>query len=55
MIRKILLGCFGLLILVFSGIEFYEHRHMAESVIVSDYVRKVKKLGEYFDKNSGYY
>lgn len=48
-IRKIIIGLVGLIILVFAGKSFYLHRHMKESVVVSDGLTAVKKLGEYFD------
>lgn len=41
------------MILVVSGIAFYQHRHMTEPVVVSDYVSRVKTLGDYFDKIKG--
>lgn len=47
--RKSIIVLTGLLILVFSGISFYQHRHMAEPVVISDYVTRVNKLGDYFE------
>lgn len=46
-IRKSLIGLAGLVILVVSGIRFYEHRHFKEEVVITDQV-SVKKLGDYF-------
>ena len=52
-IRKIIIGCIGILILVLSGFQFYQHRHMQEVVVLSDNVSQVKTLGDYFDKIKG--
>lgn len=52
-IRKILIGAVGLLILAVAGKSFYTHRHMEETVVISDGVTEVKKLGEYFDGIAG--
>lgn len=52
-IRKILFAAFGLLILVFAGREFYSHRHMKETVVISDGVDRVAKLGDYFEGIAG--
>lgn len=52
LIRKIILGAFGLVIGIVAGIEFYQHRHYQESVVLADQV-EVKKLGDYFDGIEG--
>jgi len=52
LIRKIALGAAGLIILVFAGIEFFQHRHFKETVVLGDWV-EVKKLGDYFDGIQG--
>ncbi len=51
-IRKILLSAAGLVILVFAAIEFYQHRHHKEAVVINDQV-KVAKLGDYFEGIQG--
>ncbi len=52
-IRKIIIGAVGLLILAVAGKSFYTHRHLEETVVISDGVTEVKKLGEYFDGIAG--
>jgi len=52
-IRKIIFGLAGLIILVFSGIKFYQHRHMSELVVIGDGVSEVKSLGNYFEGIEG--
>jgi len=52
-IRKILLSILGLLLLIFSGISFYESRNLKEPVIISPGVTEVKKLSEYFSGIKG--
>jgi len=47
-IRKVIIVLIGLLILVFSGISFYNHRNLKEAVVVDEQICKVKKLGEWF-------
>ena len=47
-IRKLLIGLAGLLILIFSGIRFYEHRHFREQVVIDPLTTRVVKLGDYF-------
>ncbi len=51
-IRKVLLSTAGLVIVVFAGIEFYQHRHYKETVVIGDWV-EVKKLGDYFEGIQG--
>lgn len=51
-IRKIIIGAIGLLVLVVAGIEFFQHRHFKESVVINDGVQ-LKKLGDYFDGIKG--
>jgi hypothetical protein len=47
-IRKVIIGLVGLLILVFSGISFYNHRNLKEAVVVDEQNCTVKKLGDWF-------
>ncbi|UCC49857.1 MAG: succinylglutamate desuccinylase/aspartoacylase family protein [Gemmatimonadota bacterium] len=49
LVRKLVLGGLGLLLLVTSGASFYRHRHLQEAVVLSPGVAEVKKLSEYFD------
>lgn len=49
LVRKLVLGGLGLLLLVSSGWRFYQHRQLEESVVLSPGVTHVKKLSEYFD------
>jgi hypothetical protein len=51
-IRKVLFGLAGIIIMVFAGIEFYRHRHYQEPVVINNGV-KVKRLGDYFDGIKG--
>ncbi len=51
-IRKFVFALFGLLIVVFAGIEFYQHRHHEEAVVMGEQVQ-LKKLGDYFDGIAG--
>lgn len=51
--RKILISLAGLFIFVFSGISFYQHRHLREPVVIDKNVTSVKKLGDYFDGIEG--
>jgi len=48
-IRKLLLGALGTLLLVTSGMSFYRHRHLEESVVLGPGVTEVKKLSDYFE------
>lgn len=48
-IRKLVIASAGLVILVFAGISFYQHRHYKEQVVINENVTQVKKLGDYFD------
>lgn len=52
-IRKTLIGIAGLIIFIFSGISFYQHRHYKEPVVVENNVSQVKKLGDYFKDIKG--
>ncbi|MFC1659855.1 succinylglutamate desuccinylase/aspartoacylase family protein [Gemmatimonadota bacterium] len=47
--RKPLVAGLGLLLLVTSGMSFFRHRHLEESVVLSPGVTEVKKLSDYFD------
>ena len=51
--RKIILGLAGGLILFFSGVRFYQHRHLEEPVVLGPGVTEVKKLSEYFEPIQG--
>jgi hypothetical protein len=48
LVRKLVLGGLGLLLLVTSGLSFYRHRHLEEPVVLSPGVAEVKKLSDYF-------
>ncbi|KPK95643.1 succinylglutamate desuccinylase [bacterium SM23_31] len=52
-IRKIILSVLGFLLLIFSGISFYKHRHLEEHVVLGEGVTEVKKLSDYFDGVKG--
>ncbi|MBA7525277.1 hypothetical protein ES705_17428 [subsurface metagenome] len=52
-IRKSIIGLIGLVIFVFSGISFYQHRHLQEPVVIDENVTQVKKLGDYFEGMAG--
>lgn len=52
-IRKIIISCSGLIIFIFAGISFYQHRHYMEEVVIDENVSQVKKLGDYFDGIKG--
>jgi hypothetical protein len=47
--RKAIFGALGMLLLVTSGMSFYRHRHLEESVVLSSGVTEVRKLSDYFD------
>ncbi|MFW6123628.1 MAG: succinylglutamate desuccinylase [Acidobacteriota bacterium] len=47
-IRKSIFISLGLIIVVFSGINFYQSRHMKEPVVLGPGVTEVKSLGYYF-------
>lgn len=53
-IRKVIIAIMGLLILIPSGISFYNHRNFKETVVVDEEKCEVKKLGDWFPgiKNS---
>lgn len=53
MVRKIIFIILGLLIIIFSGKSFYDHRNYEEPVVLSEGVTEVKHLGEYFPGISG--
>ncbi|MFC1575634.1 succinylglutamate desuccinylase/aspartoacylase family protein [Gemmatimonadota bacterium] len=48
-LRKLVFGALGLLLLATSGMSFYRHRHMEEPVVLSAGVTEVKTLGDYFE------
>jgi hypothetical protein len=52
-IRKSVFSLLGLVLLVLSGISFYESRRLPEPVVVSDGVSKVVKLSTYFSPLEG--
>jgi hypothetical protein len=47
-LRKLIFGALGLLLLVSAGLEFHRHRHLEEPVVLSPGVSEVKSLGDYF-------
>ena len=52
-LRKIIFSLAGLLLLVFSGVSFYESRHLKEPVVISEGVTQVLRLSRYFDGVQG--
>jgi len=52
-VRKSGFGILGLLLLVTSGVSFYESRRLAEPVALGEGVSSVKKLGSYFSGIEG--
>ncbi len=52
-IRKIILSLPGLLLLIFSGISFYQSRNLKEPVVIGPGVTEVKKLSAYFSGLKG--
>ncbi len=48
LVRKIIFCFIGLLLFIFSGISFYRSRHLQEPVVLSDSIKSVKKLSDYF-------
>ena len=52
-IRKVIISLIGIILLIFSGIDFYRHRNLREPVVVGSNVSEVVKLGDYFDGISG--
>lgn len=53
LLRKLIFSGLGLQLLIFSGISFYNHRHLAEPVILGDGVTEVGKLSDYFEGIKG--
>jgi len=53
MLRKIVFSVAGLLLLIVSGMSFYESRNLKEPVVVSDGVTKVVRLSTYFSPLQG--
>lgn len=49
MVRKVIFGLLGIVLLARAGVEFYRHRHMEEAVVLSPGVSEVTSLGEYFE------
>jgi hypothetical protein len=47
-VRKLLFGLLGLVLLVTSGVSFYESRRLSEPVVLSDGVTQTVKLSSYF-------
>ncbi len=47
LIRKLVLGAFGLVLLVLSGVSFYRSRRLPEPVVLGPGVTQVKRLSEY--------
>jgi len=52
-VRKIIICFLGLLLLIFSGISFYQSRNLKEPVVIGDGVTQVKKLSDYFSGIEG--
>jgi predicted deacylase len=52
-VRKLVIGGLGLVLLVASGASFFRHRHLEEPVVLSPGVTEVKRLSEYFDGVGG--
>lgn len=52
-LRKIAFSVIGLVLLVVSGISFYQSRHLQEQVVLSDGVTNVVKLSAYFPPLEG--
>ena len=53
MLRKIVFSVAGLLLLIVSGMSFYESRNLKEPVVVSDGVTQVVRLSTYFSPLQG--
>jgi len=47
--RKLIIIVLGLVLLVTSGVSFYQSRRLAEPVVLGDGVTEVKRLGDYFE------
>jgi predicted deacylase len=52
-LRKLGFGIVGLLLLITSGVSFYESRHLKEPVVISEGVTQVAKLSRYFSGIEG--
>jgi len=52
-LRKLGFGIVGLLLLITSGVSFYESRHLKEPVVISEGVTQVVKLSRYFSGIQG--
>jgi len=52
-LRKLGFGIVGLLLLITSGVSFYESRHLKEPVVISEGVTQVVKLSRYFSGIEG--
>jgi len=52
-LRKLGFGIVGLLLLMTSGVSFYESRHLKEPVVISEGVTQVVKLSRYFSGIEG--
>ncbi|MEZ5011761.1 MAG: hypothetical protein R2744_09265 [Bacteroidales bacterium] len=46
-IRKLVIGIAGLVIVVISGIQFYKHRHMPEPVVIGDNDRRCRGIWQH--------
>jgi predicted deacylase len=53
LVRKLIFSIAGLMLLVFSGISFYQSRRLKEPVVVSDGVTQVVRLSKYFSGVEG--
>ncbi|UCG28166.1 MAG: succinylglutamate desuccinylase/aspartoacylase family protein [Bacteroidales bacterium] len=47
-IRKSIISLFGFVIFIFSGIGFYQHRHLKEPVVIDPVTTRLRNLGDYF-------
>ncbi|MGW8265410.1 MAG: hypothetical protein ACWGSQ_03530, partial [Longimicrobiales bacterium] len=47
LLRKLVFGALGLLLLFTSGTSFYRHRNLAEPVVLGPGVTAVKRLSDY--------
>ncbi|MBU1100776.1 MAG: succinylglutamate desuccinylase/aspartoacylase family protein [Bacteroidetes bacterium] len=52
-IRKTIFILLGMLVIIFAGKSFYDHRNFNEPVVTNEGVTEVKKLGDYFTGISG--
>ncbi len=53
LLRKLILCILGLILLIFAGKSFYDHRHLKETVVLGSSVTQVRKLSDYFNGVKG--